>query len=211
MSHLPQNQVAAFQITGAGLADFNGIYLPTLKQKDSDACTPIVWEMRAANVTNLLYYDNGHWILGCIGKNASYSGADSGACMADDETMSWVAVAENAGDASTIKIARLPKAAAEYNHAGNRESFNVSCAGLPEFNGVYYMADDVVVTQRCQRTFAKDGPTNTKYTLFFEDTLWWFASDVGTANEHKPYFGTDRNYDCAPESVIWVAIPPPLL
>lgn len=206
------NNVAAFEITGAGLGDFNGVYLPSDLQNTAGACTSLTWQMGSGDSLHLLYNMNGAWILDHRGQKPAYNGADDGSCT--PETAAWAAVGSTAGSAPTSLVR---KTAATFQQAppGNASDaadapaapaqtyFVVSGAGIPGFDGVYYKTPLVVADQRCERTYAKDGPDNTEYTLAFADPLWFFASLIG-GQTNRPYIGQDDG-SCSPENVVWLA------
>jgi len=213
------NKDAAFEITGAGLAEFNGVYMPSDLQNTAGACTSLTWQKGSGDSIYLLYNMNGAWIMDLRGQTPSYNGADDGSCT--PETAAWAAVAQTAGSAPTSLVRRtastfqlsppgpLQQGAAPVTvptaapPTPAQTFFVVSGSGLPGFNGVYYETSLVVADQRCQRTFAKDGPMNTEYTLSFASPLWFFASLIG-GQTNRPYIGQDDG-SCSPELVTWIA------
>jgi len=200
------NKLAAFQITGAGLADFNGIYLPSDMENSQKACTSLTWQMGSGENLHLLYNLNGAWILDHRGQAPSYNAPDDGSCT--PETAAWAAVGSEAGSAPT---SLLRKTAATYTEAALRTEvsnstptagaepiyFVVTGAGIPGFNGVYYMTPLEVVDQRCERTWAKDGPRNTEYTLNYNN-MWYFESIIG-GQSNRAYVAQDDG-SCSPDT-----------
>lgn len=228
------NNLAAFEVASAGVAHFNGVYmLSTTPNTDATACSSLTWEMTNAGGKHLLYNIGGAWNLDLSGSTPTYNGGGNNACA--PESAAWAGVGTDAAAAPTVTRAAAAsyitttKAPAAANATANGTTTNgtaaaaataptaaptpqvyfvVTNAGIPGFNGVYYTTPLVVADQRCERTFAKDGPDNTEYTLAFGGPMWYFQSMIG-GKMNRPYVAQDDG-SCSPELGTWhsATVPP---
>lgn len=224
------NNLAAFEVAGAGVAHFNGVYMPsTTPNTDAKACTSLTWDMTNAGGKHMLYDIGGAWNLDLSGSSPLYNGGDNNACA--PEAAAWAGIGTGAAAAPTVTRAAAAsyitttKAPAAANATANATAngtaaaataptaaptpqnyFVVTNAGIPGFNGVYYTTPLVVADQRCERTFAKDGPDNTEYTLAFGSPMWYFQSMIG-GKMTRPYVAQDDG-SCSPDLGTWKALTP---
>lgn len=217
--------LAAFEVSGAGVDAFNGIYMiePAETNTAGTACTSLVWDMRKNDVLYALW-NSGSWQLMQRGQSATYNGADGGSC--EPESASWASVAPAGGAAPTV----TRKTAADYTtpaptpvpYVGaptpapmTQEYFVVAGAGETGFNGVYYRTPLLVQDQRCQATFAKGGASNTDYTLAFFCAVPgqspcitgnWVLQSLINGVQSRPYYLQDGG-NCNPETGAWAVKP----
>jgi len=216
--------------------DFNGVYLPSTTQNTAEgACTSLVWIMHSTKCITpstdcdnyyLLYNFKGTWMLVHRGDKPSYNGADHDfSCV--PETAEWAAIDQLQGSIPIVsrKTAAFYTVATEGStqSSTNDTSSNgaaatsqyaicfpycyvVSGATFDGFNGVYYQTPEVVVNQRCQRFWAKDGPDKTEYTLMYQSPTYvgdlkgeWFFQSLIEGEQQRPYIGQDDD-SCSPES-----------
>lgn len=216
------NAEAAFEVTGcsAPLDHFNGIYMPSSQvNTNQGSCTSLVWSMSNDRGIHVLYHVSGAWCLDLTGNDPAFNGIDDGQCAPETQHASWSIVDPdvNGGGAPTINR----KAAQAYtttttvvwqNAVGDSAPYyyHVTDAGIPGFNGVYWMTPIVIADVRCQRMFSKGGPDNTEYTLAFGNSngaeIWYFQSLIG-GQTLRPYIGTDDG-SCSPEVVTWQTVDP---
>lgn len=205
------NNLAAFEVSGAGVAHFNGVYKLSTMLNTQAACTSEVWELNNVNGMHYLYNMNGAWVMDLRGADPMYNGADDNSCAPD--TASWASlVAAQGGTAPTV----VRSAAASFNPpaataagspaaatATSATYFVIAGAGILAFDGVYYETSLMVADERCRRTYAKGGPNNADYTLVFSDPNWILQSSLAGVTT-KMYSGQDDG-SCSPELVTWGA------
>jgi hypothetical protein len=220
---------AAFEVSGAGRAGFNGVYLPDPAMENSDpaACTKITWTFVGADGQYSLYHRDGppgYWYLKeGLASTASYKGLDpSSQCQ--PEGAQWEAISGTDSPAPTV----VRKAAAAYTTTTTTTTLSnaapsnptpatqqiyyvVSGAGIQGFNGIYYETSEWVVDEPCKRIWAKGSADSTEYTLEYKTPFWVFASLVNGVTSPKVYFGKDEDGNCNPDvDVTYAALTPTL-
>jgi hypothetical protein len=209
------NDQAAFNVSGAGMLRFNGIYMPSPLSWNG-GCTEFVWDMLNGNALHMLYSkkdDQGKDVF-CLqerGKEILYQGpAQPGQCA--PELTSWAALTNTAGTVPIVTRVRAldftPRTtsteAPGFTTAGMKQSyFIVQDAGIAGFNGIYYTTEEFAINQRCERIYAKGAPDNDEYTIRYGHPMWYFESRVN-GQVQRPFFGQDLG-DCSPENVEWLA------
>lgn len=203
------NNLAAFEVSGAGVAHFNGVYKLSTMLNTQAACTSEVWELNNVNGMHYLYNMNGAWVMDLRGADPMYNGADSNSCA--PETASWASLeAAQGGTAPTVvrsaaaSFKAAPAAGTAKGVSNSATYFVIAGAGIPAFDGVYYETSLMVADERCRRTYAKGGPNNADYTLVFSDPNWILQSSLAGV-QTKMYSGQDDG-SCSPELVTWAAV-----
>jgi len=214
---VPDN-LAAFEVSGAGSSNFNGIYFidPSQPNSVAGACCTLTWMKQGS--TELLY-NTGAWVLsGRVGSTMTdvYNGPDDGTCA--PETASWATLDASGGTTPTVarRTASLYTTTTTTTLDSGGTSggattggttsggttggtstaaasyYVVTGAGIPGFNGVYYETSLLCVSEdcRCERDFAKDGPDNTEYTLDFNSAILGPNSRGMWYFQHKTGTGT---------------------